>query len=174
MYKQILVATDGSAHARRAVDAACGLAKACAASISILHVRGGGEVPATLRHLVEVEHLVEPEQLRFTNVADVGSNLAMAQSVGESAAHQFRVWAAIGERVVEDASNAARCLDLEIGFARMADGDPVEQIMLALEESGADLVVLGRRGVSDIKGLLLGSVSHKICQLADSAVLTVR
>ena len=174
MYKQILVATDGSEHGYRAVDAACGLAKACGAVVSTLHVRGEGEVPDALKHLVEIEHLVEPEQFRSTNVADVGSGLAMAQSTGESAAHRYRIWSAIGDRVVKDAADEARRLGIEVGFARMVDGDPVEQIMLAAKESGAELVVLGRRGVSDLKGLLLGSVSHKICQLADSAVLTVR
>lgn len=174
MYKQILVATDGSAHGYHAVGAACGLAKACGAIVSVLHVLGEGEVPGALKHLVEVEHLVEPEQFQFTNVADVGSRLAMAQSAGETAAHRYRVWSAIGERVVKDAADGARRLGIEVGFARMVDGDPVEQIMLAIKESGADLVVLGRRGVSDLKGLLLGSVSHKICQLADNAVLTVR
>ena len=33
---------------------------------------------------------------------------------------------------------------------------------------------MGRRGHGDLQGLLLGSVSHKVCQLADCACLTVK
>ena len=38
---------------------------------------------------------------------------------------------------------------------------------------GADLIVMGTRGLSDVQGLLLGSVTHKVMQLAHTAVLVV-
>jgi nucleotide-binding universal stress UspA family protein len=53
-------------------------------------------------------------------------------------------------------------------------GDPADQIVHAAERHHADLIVMGRRGHGDLKGLLLGSVSHKVCQLADTACLTVK
>ncbi len=38
----------------------------------------------------------------------------------------------------------------------------------------ADLVVMGTRGIGEFKGLLLGSVSHKMSARANCAVLTVK
>jgi nucleotide-binding universal stress UspA family protein len=36
------------------------------------------------------------------------------------------------------------------------------------------MVVMGSRGVSDLRGLLLGSVTHEVLQLSDRAVLVAR
>ena len=53
-------------------------------------------------------------------------------------------------------------------------GRVVPEILSAAEESGADLIVVGSRGLSDFSGLLVGSVSHKLIQHADCPVLVVR
>jgi nucleotide-binding universal stress UspA family protein len=41
-------------------------------------------------------------------------------------------------------------------------------------EVGADVIVMGSRGRSDIAGLLLGSTAHKVIHLSDRPVLVVR
>ena len=41
-------------------------------------------------------------------------------------------------------------------------------------ELRSDLIVMGSRGLSDVQGILLGSVTHKVMQLTHTAVLVVR
>jgi nucleotide-binding universal stress UspA family protein len=54
------------------------------------------------------------------------------------------------------------------------DSDPAKAILDCAKTEGADLIVIGSRGLGDLKGLLVGSVSHKVCRLADCTCITVR
>jgi nucleotide-binding universal stress UspA family protein len=53
-------------------------------------------------------------------------------------------------------------------------GHPVEIIGSVAEELGADLIVMGSRGLGGFKSLLLGSVSDRVAQHAQNSVLIVR
>jgi nucleotide-binding universal stress UspA family protein len=53
-------------------------------------------------------------------------------------------------------------------------GIPVTTILEYAEESGADLIVMGSRGLGGIKEFFLGSVSHNIVQQARIPVLIVK
>lgn len=53
-------------------------------------------------------------------------------------------------------------------------GHTAGQIVLAARASGADLIVMGRSPTSGLRGILLGSVTDKVLQLADLPVLVAR
>ena len=53
-------------------------------------------------------------------------------------------------------------------------GYPPEMILSAAEKSGADMIVMGSRGLSGIKELLLGSVSNHIVHYAKVPVVIVK
>ena len=53
-------------------------------------------------------------------------------------------------------------------------GDAAEEIVRVAGESGADLVVLGARGLNPLERLVLGSVSTKVLHQAPCDVLVVR
>ncbi len=53
-------------------------------------------------------------------------------------------------------------------------GHTAREIVGQARDEGADLIVMGSRGLSDVAGLLLGSVAHKVLQLADVPVLVTR
>lgn len=79
-------------------------------------------------------------------------------------------------RVVTEAAKAFRDAGVNAaGEVRHAvTGHAAKQIVEAAREKGSDLIVMGSRGLSDIGGLLLGSVTHKVMQLAHIPVLVVR
>ncbi len=49
-----------------------------------------------------------------------------------------------------------------------------EGIIETAEDMKCDLIIMGSRGRSEIEGLLLGSVTHKVLTLAKIPVLVVR
>ena len=49
-----------------------------------------------------------------------------------------------------------------------------EGIIETAEDLKCDLIIMGSRGRSEIEGLLLGSVTHKVLTLAKIPVLVVR
>ncbi len=52
-------------------------------------------------------------------------------------------------------------------------GDPAEEIIRYTEDDPTTLVVLGRRGLSAMKSLMLGSVSDKVIRHAKSPVTVI-
>lgn len=58
---------------------------------------------------------------------------------------------------------------LEVGM-----GDPASEILATAEKVGADLIVIGSRGLGALKGVVLGSVSQKVAQLAACPVMIVK
>lgn len=54
------------------------------------------------------------------------------------------------------------------------DDDPAEGLIEVAEQVGADLIVVGNKGVSGMRRLLLGSVAKKVVQHAPCGVLVAR
>ncbi len=53
-------------------------------------------------------------------------------------------------------------------------GYAAREIIEEAENLGADVIIMGSRGRSDLAGLVLGSTAHKVIHLADRPVLVVR
>lgn len=56
----------------------------------------------------------------------------------------------------------------------MAPGHVAKAIVETATAKNIDLIVMGSRGLSDVQGLLLGSVTHKVIQMANIPVLVNR
>ena len=57
--------------------------------------------------------------------------------------------------------------------ATTAAGGPAHDIANIARDNGADLIVVGTRGMGVIAGLLLGSVTQRLLQIAPCPVLSV-
>lgn len=173
MFDSLIVATDGSRHAQRAVEVAGELAASHGSRLAIVHVQGHGPVPESLRHLAEVEHLAEPAGHRppEQRVENISGNLAVVQTGDD--AQGYRIWQAVGRRIAAQAEQTAKAAGAKSIKVFVDEGDPAERLLARAREVGADTIVMGRRGISDLKGLLVGSVTHKVSQLSECACLTV-
>lgn len=146
MIKSILVAVDGSEGSKKAMELACDLGKKQGASLHVIHV---AQPPPGKRVLV----------------------LGAASVTGEATPEELKK---AGEQVV----NSARDIAKDHGFDDLAvsvvGGDPTARIIDCAKKKDVDMIVMGTRGLSDLSGLLIGSVSHKVTHLAPCTCVTVR
>jgi nucleotide-binding universal stress UspA family protein len=56
----------------------------------------------------------------------------------------------------------------------LRSGDAAAIILEVANDQKADVIVMGSRGLGNLKGLLLGSVSHKVSQLSQCSCISVK
>lgn len=56
----------------------------------------------------------------------------------------------------------------------MLYGDPAQRIIEFARTNGVDMIVMGSRGGGSVESLLLGSVSNRVCHMADCTCVTVK
>jgi len=173
MFKRILAATDGSANGNRAVETAADLAARYGAELVLVHVVQPGRVPDELRHMARVEHLVEPETRPHPHPGNVPSGHGYVLGGGE-ARDELRMATVIGERLLESAVETAGKHGVTSVAQVCETGDAAGLVIDTARERKADLIVTGTRGLGKLRGVLMGSVSHKVQQLAPCSVLVVR
>lgn len=146
----ILVPTDGSDHARKAVDLAADLAQKYGAKLIVMHVMAGSwseRIPQELRSYAHSEHMDETQR----GIMD-----------------------SVGRQILLRAETAARERGLEDVETLLEVGDVAARVLAVAEGQGADLIVMGCRGLGDLAGLLQGSVSHKVTAYAHCSCITVK
>ena len=74
----------------------------------------------------------------------------------------------------EEGAERARRAGLEaVPRVRVREGRIAESILAEANDLGADAIVLGTRGLTGLKSLFLGSVSHAVLQQTDRPVMVV-
>ena len=175
--ERILVALDGSDHAKRALDVACDLAKAHDGSLLLVNVIGDRPPSEDERRLAEIEFSSEIRRIPdLASVLEAGGRFeSLVPSVQEryyAAASTARHGMADG--LLGEGQSRARERGVDVVETLVVEGDPAERVLQVARDREADMIVMGSRGVSDLRGLLLGSVSHKVCHLAECSCVVVK
>jgi nucleotide-binding universal stress UspA family protein len=145
MFGSIVVGTDGSETAQEAVKQATELASTVGAKVYL--VSAYEPVPdGRLRD--ERQEVPEDLQWMVNPREDVESTLKDGAEKVESAGVETET------------------------FAR--EGDPADAILDVAEEKGADLIVVGNKGMTGAKRFLLGSVPNKVSHHAPCSVMIIR
>jgi nucleotide-binding universal stress UspA family protein len=174
MLKTILCATDGSDHADKAVDWASDLAAKYGAQLVLLYVLSHREASPELRRMAEVEHMVDEAARPPRDTQPAYPMGGIGQKLSQSEAINARIYRELGERTLDRCKRSVEGHGIIAVKTVIEDGDPADRILEVAERQKADLIVMGRRGLGDLKGLLLGSVTHKVSQLSQCPCLTVR
>jgi nucleotide-binding universal stress UspA family protein len=147
MIKNIPVPTDGSIHAKKAIDYACNLASKYGATVHLMHVIHKSEIPEGLDRYIEVEKIEAPRE---------------------------KVLKKIGDGIIKAGLTEAKARGVEDVKSSVVIGDAAEKIVEFAKENGVDMTIMGSRGLGAMKGILLGSISSKVCQVAECTCVTVK
>ena len=115
----------------------------------------------------EVEHLIERKKPEVTtDLRNIPSNLASTLRDAESMEDERRFYEFMGDKIIEDSKRKAAKDGARQIAVTIAEGDAARQIVRHANDEQAELIVMGTRGLGEIKGLLIGSAAHKVTQLA--------
>jgi nucleotide-binding universal stress UspA family protein len=174
MIKTIVVPTDGSEHAHNAIELAGEIAAKFDARLIILQVLLHHNSTSDLRNLCK--ELGDPSDIseKLDELDDVIVEASAAAYAPVPIPVPPAVLKQIGELIVAQARGTVEAKGVKQVTTQIVDGKPADCIIAAAEAENADLIVMGRRGLGNVTGLLMGSVSHKVSHLADCACVTVK
>jgi nucleotide-binding universal stress UspA family protein len=145
MFGSIVVGTDGSSTAGEAVRQATELARAVGAKV----------------YLVSAYEPVPEGRLRDER-QEVPEDLQWMVNPREDV-----------ERTLQEGAQTLEADGIAVEtLAR--EGDPADAILDVAEEQGADLIVVGNKGMTGAKRFLLGSVPNKVSHHAPCSVMIIR
>ena len=145
MFTRIVVGTDGSESAAEAVRQAMDLAKLTGAQLAIV----SAFAPVSKRR-VQGEQADAP--------ADVQHEFGPREDVN---------------LVLDAAAAEARKEGIEVQ-THPVEADPADAILTVAEQTSADLIVVGNKGMTGARRYLLGSVPNNVSHHAPCSILIVR
>ncbi len=148
--QRIIVGYDGSPNAERAVAFAADMASRYQAELLVVHVMAATSGYGSLESM--------PEQALIAEMYE----------------REHDMLATAAERLLQQAVDIAeRHGDPQMRTLKMT-GSPATQLVRCAEAHDADAIVVGSRGLGEVAGLLLGSVSNRVAHVADCVVVTVK
>ena len=152
MINKVLVATDASAASNRALDMAAQLAEQHNAELFIIHVIRDMQIPFEIQEIPELE----------------------SQQIESFSEAREKIMRKIADTVLRSAKEKVEKLGANKIETVIGTGDPATSILSFAKRRKMDMIVIGSRGLSKLKGTILGSVSRKVTNNAETSCLIVR
>ena len=156
MPHKILVAVDRSENGEKVIDAAIALAKAMGASLMLLHVLSSEEKDCPQMPLMTALQYYPIEKKLF-----------------EEYHQQWQIYEKQGMEMLRSYTAKAKAEGAIAEFTQ-SFGNPGRTICDMAQTWGADSIVIGHRGYSGLKELVLGSVSNYVLHHTPCSVFTVK
>jgi len=151
MFDKILVPLDRSDHSRRALDVAIQIAKKFYGKLTLVHIYS------------VAPSIIIPES----------PPLAMPYAPSIYASKFEEAARKEGNSILADGKRRAEAEKVE-AEVMLREGHTVQEIIRVTREDDYGLIVMGARGVSRIREMLLGSVTDGVMHHVDCPVLIVR
>jgi nucleotide-binding universal stress UspA family protein len=173
MPETIVVAIDGSKQATGAADLGARLAEKFAAEIALVHVLPDHMSAGEAQGLVALERLPESARQEIARLSDLERKSGTFVESIPPAWISPATMEAIANLILEDAETLARSRGAAKVSRVIRSGEPASGILAAARDTRASFIVMGKRGLGRLAGLLVGSVSQKVSALADCACIVV-
>lgn len=172
--RTVLIAVDGSEHARKAALVGAMIAARFSARVVLLHVLLRDIPLMKLRELARSHGMALDEFDKFKPAAppvyDFG--LTMPAGVVHPVAPTDLLFE-VGRCILETAKSAIEGQGVKDIESVISDDDAAKGILETARKEQVDFVVMGRRGLGALQGMLAGSVSTKVSHLAPATVVSV-
>lgn len=170
----IVIATDGSKQATNAVGVGAALAAKFGAEVALVHVLPDYISASVAQGLVALERLPKSAREEIVQLADIErKSSTFVESISPPSWISRPTVEAIGNLILDDAETLANSRGAAKVRRAVMSGDPATCILDAARNNRARFIVMGKRGLGRLAGLLTGSVSQKVSQLADCACVIV-
>lgn len=157
---RILVVTDGSEYSQRAIE-------------FFIRFPINKKVEINLLHVIPLSAALDPEYIAQT--WPMGAEII--QPVTPDMTKEYDTFLQEeeqkGEHLLNSTIRTLKENDIQAS-SKLLRGDATSEILNYAQEIDADLIVAGSRGLSQIQGWLLGSVSRKLVHYSKSSVLIVK
>ncbi len=176
MIDTILVPTDGSAHARKAVEFASELAAKFGARVVLLHVLLRDHLADGLKNVSEIQrHFGEAEGSLAEIVGEIPPDtLAEWGGKGATPEAEHHALEYIARKIIDSTIKVAKDRGVTDIHSHVVAGDPVERVLELAEKENADVIVMGSRGLGAAESILLGSTSQAVSHRSLCTCITVK
>ena len=155
LFHKILVPLDGSEHSLKALERATEIAKKFSGKITLIHV-----------YSVSIQPIMLPEPTTLGSPSIPILTGAEVSRIAEASR-------GFGNRILRDGEEKVKAEKVQVE-KKLVEGHAVEEIVRAATEGNFDLIVIGARGISHIREILLGSVTDGVIHHVHCPVLVVK